>query len=51
VCKPPQYLPRGDSFPEEGLAIAATIPAGDGIDIVGTATFIVDPDPQWVSCK
>lgn len=30
------------SFPGKGLAIAATIPAEDGIDIVGTATFILD---------
>lgn len=37
------------SFPEKGLAIAATIPAEDGIDIVGTATFILDPDGQ--SCE
>jgi acetyltransferase len=31
-------------FPERGLAIAATVPADDGIDIVGTATFINDGD-------
>ena len=30
------------SFPQKGLAIAATIPAGDGIDIVGTASFVVE---------
>jgi acetyltransferase len=29
-------------FPAKGLAIAATVPAQDGIDIVGTATFIID---------
>ena len=34
-----------DSFPEKGLAIAATVPADDGIDIVGSATFIVGSDP------
>jgi len=30
-----------DSFPEKGLAIAATVPAEDGIDIVGSATFMI----------
>jgi GNAT superfamily N-acetyltransferase len=30
-----------DSFPEKGLAIAATVPAADGIDIVGSATFVL----------
>ncbi len=30
-----------DSFPEKGLAIAATVPAADGIDIVGSASFVV----------
>ena len=30
-----------DSFPEKGLAIAATVPAADGIDIVGSASFIL----------
>jgi acetyltransferase len=29
------------SFPEKGLAIAATVPAADGIDIVGSATFVL----------
>jgi RimJ/RimL family protein N-acetyltransferase len=29
------------SFPAKGLAIAATVPASDGIDIVGTASFMV----------
>lgn len=28
-----------NAFPEKGLAIAATVPAADGIDIVGTASF------------
>lgn len=32
-----------DSFPEKGLAIAATVPAADGIDIVGAATFMIGP--------
>ncbi len=31
------------SFPEKGLAIAATVPADDGIDIVGSASFAVGP--------
>ena len=30
-----------DSFPEKGLAIAATVPAADGIDIVGSASFVL----------
>jgi GNAT superfamily N-acetyltransferase len=30
-----------NAFPEKGLAIAATVPAEDGIDIVGAATFMV----------
>jgi RimJ/RimL family protein N-acetyltransferase len=35
-------------FPEKGLAIAATVPAPDGIDIVGTATFIAaGPDCEF----
>ena len=32
-----------ESFPEKGLAIAATVPAEDGIDIVGSATFMIGP--------
>ena len=31
------------SFPDKGLAIAATVPAADGIDIVGSATFVTGP--------
>lgn len=30
------------SFPRTGLAIAATVPAEDGIDIVGTASFVIE---------
>jgi acetyltransferase len=30
-----------NSMPEKGLAIVATVPAEDGIDIVGSATFMV----------
>jgi GNAT superfamily N-acetyltransferase len=37
------------SFPAKGLAIVATVPADDGIDIVGAATFIVGPGPE--SCE
>jgi acetyltransferase len=33
------------SFPGGGLAIAATVPAADGFDIVGTATFVIGSDP------
>ena len=32
------------SFPEKGFAIAATVPAEDGIDIVGTASFVIAGD-------
>jgi RimJ/RimL family protein N-acetyltransferase len=32
------------SFPEKGFAVGATIPAPDGIDIVGTASFMVEGD-------
>jgi GNAT superfamily N-acetyltransferase len=35
-----------DSFPGKGLAIAATVPAEDGIDIVGTASFVIGADGQ-----
>jgi RimJ/RimL family protein N-acetyltransferase len=31
------------SFPEKGFAIGATVPAPDGIDIVGTASFMLVP--------
>jgi RimJ/RimL family protein N-acetyltransferase len=34
------------SLPAKGLSITATIPAEDGIDIVGGATFIVGPGPE-----
>ena len=34
------------SFPAKGLAIAATIPAEDGLDIVGAASFIIGPGPD-----
>ena len=30
------------SFPEEGFAVGATVPAPDGIDLVGTASFILE---------
>ena len=33
------------SFPHDGMAIAATLPATDGIDIVGTASFVVLEEP------
>ena len=32
------------SFPEKGFMIAATVPAPDGIDIVGSASFMIAPD-------
>src|SRR5688572_28056765 len=30
------------SFPEKGFALAATVPAADGIDIVGAASFVLE---------
>ena len=33
-----------DSFPEKGCAIAAVVPAADGIDIVATAGFVLMDD-------
>lgn len=32
------------SFPEKGLAIAATVPAADGVDIAGAASCMLLPD-------
>ena len=34
------------SFPASGLGIVATVPAADGIDIVGTAIFVIGSDPS-----
>ena len=34
------------SFPESGLGIVASVPATDGIDIVGTAVFVIGSDPS-----
>ena len=34
------------SFPESGLGIVATVPAADGIDIVGSAIFVIGSDPS-----
>jgi RimJ/RimL family protein N-acetyltransferase len=33
------------SFPACGLGIMATVPAADGIDVVGTAIFVLGSDP------
>lgn len=33
------------SMPASGLGIVATVPAADGIDIVGSAVFVIDKDP------
>lgn len=33
------------SFPENGLAIVATVPAADGFDIVGSSIFVIGSDP------
>jgi acetyltransferase len=32
------------SFPESGIGIVATVPAADGIDIVGSAIFVIGSD-------
>ena len=37
------------SLPESGLGIVATVPADDGIDIVGSAMFLIGADPT--SCE
>jgi acetyltransferase len=37
------------SFPAGGQGIVATAPAADGVDIVGSATFVIGNDPS--SCE
>jgi acetyltransferase len=37
------------SFPESGFGIVATVPAADGIDIAGSAIFVIGNDPS--SCE
>ncbi len=37
------------SFPEGGIGIVATVPAADGIDIVGSAIAVIGSDPT--SCE
>jgi acetyltransferase len=34
-----------ETFPESGDGIVATVPASDGIDIVGSAIFVIGNDP------
>jgi acetyltransferase len=34
-----------ESLPESGVGIVAVVPAADGIDIVGTAIFVIGNDP------
>jgi len=34
------------SLPERGVGIVATVPAADGIDIVGSATFLIGSEPS-----
>ena len=34
------------SFPQDGMAIAATVRAPDGLDIVGTASFVLLDQPE-----
>jgi len=33
------------SFPESGIGLVATVPAADGIDIVGSAIYVIGTDP------
>jgi len=33
------------SFPARGIGIVATVPAADGADIVGSATYVIGDDP------
>ena len=33
------------SFPERGMGIVATVPAADGVDIAGSATYVIGNDP------
>jgi len=33
------------SFPQKGIGLAATVPAADGIDIVGSAIAVIEEDP------
>ena len=33
------------SFPESGIGIVATVPAADGVDIVGSAVYFIGSDP------
>jgi acetyltransferase len=37
------------SFPEAGIGLVATVPAGDGLDIVGSAIAVIGADPT--SCE
>jgi len=37
------------SFPEKGIGIVATVPADDGIDVVGSAIFVITSDQT--SCE
>ena len=34
-----------DSFPESGIGLVATVPAADGVDIVGSAVAVIESDP------
>lgn len=34
------------SFPERGFGIVATVPAADGVDIVGSAILVIDKNPS-----
>ena len=39
------------SFPEKGIGIVATVPADDGIDIVGSAIAVFAPDGPRASSR
>ncbi len=34
------------SFPKSGAAVVATVPAADGFDIVGSAVFFIESNPE-----
>ena len=34
------------SFPEHGIGLVATVPAADGVDIVGSAIAVIESDPS-----
>ncbi len=39
------------SFPESGIGIVATVPAADGIDIVGSAICMIESTPRTANSR